>query len=258
MCCSITQLSVNFMSTSANAIGRSFPGHSCGICCPGSGFLGPQSSGESWTPSITSLCSAGPLPWSKYLSTRVTPLVPLQLFQQPLCQHFASHQILVRPSAQLPWPFVSPTSLLESVNLAAACLTAAHCIFSTQSRDRQYQQQPMCVPQQQFACSAARALVCRICRTARMLQESTLSLKHASCPPSVLCSVAGCACHHRVHPSHKTTNRARTCERALSTRLFLPVLHICMPTRCLLSAAFHASVLHHPHVRSPHRPVQAA
>ena len=32
MCCSITHL-----------IGRS--GHGCGICCPGSGFLGPQSSG---------------------------------------------------------------------------------------------------------------------------------------------------------------------------------------------------------------------
>ena len=38
-------LSANFTSTSANASGRSFRGHGCGICCPGSGFLGPRSSG---------------------------------------------------------------------------------------------------------------------------------------------------------------------------------------------------------------------
>ena len=45
MCCSITQLSATFIGTSANAIGRSFRGHGCGNCYPGSGFLGPQSSG---------------------------------------------------------------------------------------------------------------------------------------------------------------------------------------------------------------------
>ena len=45
MCWSITQLPANFLSASTNAIGRIFRGHGCGICCPGSGFLGPQSSG---------------------------------------------------------------------------------------------------------------------------------------------------------------------------------------------------------------------
>ena len=45
MCCSMMQLSVNFIRTSASAIGRSLRGHGCGNCCPGSGFFGPQSSG---------------------------------------------------------------------------------------------------------------------------------------------------------------------------------------------------------------------
>ena len=45
MCCSITQHSANFVSTSANAKGRSFRALGCGICCPGSDFFGPQSSG---------------------------------------------------------------------------------------------------------------------------------------------------------------------------------------------------------------------
>ena len=44
-CSSITQLSVNFIKTSASAMGRSLRGHFCGNCCPGSGFFGPQSSG---------------------------------------------------------------------------------------------------------------------------------------------------------------------------------------------------------------------
>ena len=50
MCCSDTQLSINFIRTSANATGRSLRGHGCGICCPGSGFLGPLP--ESTCPSI--------------------------------------------------------------------------------------------------------------------------------------------------------------------------------------------------------------
>ena len=45
MCCSTMQLSVNFIRTSAGAMGRSLRGHGCGNCCPGSGFFGPQSSG---------------------------------------------------------------------------------------------------------------------------------------------------------------------------------------------------------------------
>ena len=81
MCCSITQLSANIISTSANAIGRSFRVHGCGICCPGSGFLGPQSNGAIVPLSIASLCSVDPLLWFRCLSTRVTQLVPLQLSQ---------------------------------------------------------------------------------------------------------------------------------------------------------------------------------
>ena len=45
MCCSITQHSANLVSTSANAKGRSFRALGCSICCPGSDFFGPQSSG---------------------------------------------------------------------------------------------------------------------------------------------------------------------------------------------------------------------
>ena len=45
MCCSVTQLSANFMSTSASAMGWSLRGHGFGICCHGSNFFGPQSCG---------------------------------------------------------------------------------------------------------------------------------------------------------------------------------------------------------------------
>ena len=45
MCCSTTQLSVNFIKTSASVTGRNFRGQGCGNCCPGSGFFGPQSKG---------------------------------------------------------------------------------------------------------------------------------------------------------------------------------------------------------------------
>ena len=78
MCCSITQLSANFISTSANAIGRSFRGHGCGICCSGSGFLGPQSSGV-----IVGAVHSFP---ARCLSTHTTPLVPPQTVRSPQCQ----------------------------------------------------------------------------------------------------------------------------------------------------------------------------
>ena len=45
MRCSITQLSVNFIKTSARTMGQSLREQGCGNCCPGSGFFGPQSCG---------------------------------------------------------------------------------------------------------------------------------------------------------------------------------------------------------------------
>ena len=45
MCCSMTQLSVDFIRTSARAMSRSLRGQGCGNCCPGSGLFGTQSSG---------------------------------------------------------------------------------------------------------------------------------------------------------------------------------------------------------------------
>ena len=105
-----------------------------------------------------------------------------------------------------------------------------------------------------YVFGGARTLVCRICTAALMSQESSMS----SCPPSVLCSAAGCACHHRARQPHRTTNRARAYARALSTRLFLPVSCACPPTQCSTFASSQASVLRHPHVHCLRGPAQAA
>ena len=106
-------------------------------------------------PSIVSLCSVGPLPESRCLSTCETQLVLNQTVQQPRCQHcFTNFAGVV-------------------VNLAVACLTAARCIWiraiSCSSWSTATSSAAVCV----FCC--ARTLVCRICNAARMLQESILS-----------------------------------------------------------------------------------
>ena len=70
---------------------------------------------QSWRPSIVSLRTAEPLPelpWSRCLSTRVTPLVLPLTVQWPQCQRSASCRGQARPPAKHPWPFVSPTSLV--------------------------------------------------------------------------------------------------------------------------------------------------
>ena len=68
----------------------------------------------------------------------------------------------------------------------------------------------------------ARVFVWRICKAARMLQESTCQ-RHASCPLSVLCFAARCECHLRAHQLHVPTYRARTSARVRSTRPSLPM-----------------------------------
>ena len=173
MCCSITQLSANFISTSANAIGRSFRGHGCGICCPGSGFLGPQSSGAI-VAAVHSFAVQCHCPGPGAIHSRNTaghpsalPVAAMSALRQPRGPGSAASTTLLA---------IRFTNFAGGgVSFAAACLTAAHCILSAKSRVRQYQQQPMSVPQQRFACSAARTLVCRICKAVRMLHESILS-----------------------------------------------------------------------------------
>ena len=90
-----------------------------------------------------------------------------------------------------------------------------------------------------------------------MLQESVLS-KHASCPPSVLCSAARCACHHRAHQLHGTTNRARTYARAQSKHLSELTSLSFLQAQFSACASALASVLCHPRARRHHRPAQAA
>ena len=83
-------------------------------------------------------------------------------------------------------------------------------------------------------------------------------LRHASCPPSMLCSTARRACHFRLHGPHETTNRARTYARAHSMHLSQLMLLASPPTRCSTFASAQASVLRHSRAHRPHRPAQAA
>ena len=69
MCCSMTQLSVNYIRTSASVIGRSLRGQGCGNCCPGSGFFGPQSSGA-----IVAAVQSFAVWWYHSLRPRADPL----------------------------------------------------------------------------------------------------------------------------------------------------------------------------------------
>ena len=180
---------------------------------------------QPWPPSTVSLCSEGPLPESRCLSTRVTPLILPQTVQWPQCQHCASHCDLVRlPARHLAIRFTSFAG--GSENFTAACLTAAHCILIRAISCSSVSS----VPQRRFACSVVRAR----CSAASARQPGYCI---ASCPPSVLCSAVKSACHLRARQPEKTTNRARTYARALSTRLFLPMPLACPPAQCSTCAS---------------------
>ena len=147
------------------------------------------------------------LPESRSLSSRAGQLVLPQSGQWPRCLRFSNcwgptplHHTPGHAFHQLHW---------WSENFTAACLIAAHCILI-----------------RAISCSSvfggARVFVWRMCKAARMLQESTCQ-RHASCPPSVLCFAARCECHLRAHQPHVPTYRARTSARVRSTRPSLPM-----------------------------------
>ena len=115
-----------------------------------------------------------------------------------------------------------------------------------QSRVHQSQQQPASEPLLQFVSSAVRARWYAVSAKLPRCCTSPSCMRHAPCPLTGLCSAARCACHHRAHQPHETTNRpltglcsaarcachhrahqphettnrARTYARALSTHLF--------------------------------------
>ena len=222
----------------------------CGICCRGSGFLGPQSSGAI-VPAVRSFA----------VQYGTTARVQVPIHSRNTAGHTLrpsnSRNASIAPTTEswLGRQHNSPGHSLHQlrwcggVNFAAACLTAAHYLsFSAQSRVRQYQQQPVSV-----FCDT-RTLVCRICKAARMLQESILSeARIVSAFSVVLCCRV---CVPSPRQPHRTTNRARTYARALSTRLSLPMPRAFPPTQWSTFAS-QASLLRHPHVRCPHRPSQA-
>ena len=151
VCYSITQLSANFTSTSANAIGRSFRGHGCGFCCPGSGFLGPQSSGAIVAEVHSFAVQCGTIPRVQVpirsRNTTGPPLPSSQTVRWPQCQHCANHWALARPPAQPLWPFVSPASLLGRREFRSSLLDRCTLHFDPRNLVFMlYQQQPSSVP----------------------------------------------------------------------------------------------------------------
>ena len=144
------------------------------------------------------------------------------------------------------------------VNFAAACLTAAHCMLirviscsSVSTATSEGTSAAVCV----FC--GARTLVYKICNAARMLQESILSEARIVSPLQCCAPLQGVrAITARVNFKGQQIAHMHH-ARALSTRLFLPMLRACLPTRCSTFAAFQASVLRHPHVRCLRRPAQA-
>ena len=157
MCCSITQLSASFISTSASAIGRSFRGQGCGICCPGSGFLGPQSSGAivAAVHSLAVLC--GTIARVQVpIHSRNTPVPPSDL---PIAAMSAFLHPLGPGSAASTTPLAILLTSFASggANFAAAGLTAAHCILifnvlvvNIHSNQRMYHS--CCLPVLRCAC----------------------------------------------------------------------------------------------------------
>ena len=201
MCCSMTQLSVSFIRTSASAIGRSLREHGCGSCCPGSGFFGPQSSVAIvaavqgfavWCGTtacvhvpIHSRSTAGPFGAPNGCNVSVWPAAGARL----------------RPPAQHSWPCVSPVSAdrctlhLDPRNLPFVCVNSNWRVD----------------PQQQSVCSSV--LVCSSGESVKprgCFRESTCQ-RRASCLPSVLCT----ECHLHAHLAH-VVNMSRTYKRKSS------------------------------------------
>ena len=214
--------------------------------------------GQFWQPSIASLCSAEPLPWSRCLSTGVTTAgCRFSSSNRPQCQHCDNHWVLAQPPAQLPLAirvtnFASGRRAFRSSLLdrcTVVCLIRAISCSSVSTATSECTSAAVCVFCGARYRSAGSVKPPECCR-------SPSGLKHASCPPSVLGSAAGCACHLRARQHHGTTNGARTYARAVSTHLSLPMLRVYLPTRCLPFAAFQASALRHPHVHCLHRPAQ--
>ena len=90
-CCSMTQLSGACVGMAAAFTG------------PGSGFLGPQSSGQSWPPSIPSLSGTVLLPESRCLSLTQHSWSPPPCAQWPRCQHCADGWDPARPPTHFCW-----------------------------------------------------------------------------------------------------------------------------------------------------------
>ena len=116
MRCSLTQLSVNFIKTSAPSLGRSLRGQGCGKCCPGVQVSSVRSLSGAIVAAVQSFAC---LVWDHCLGPRAHPhsqhsWSSLQSVQWPLCQHSANRWGPVQPPAQHPWPSVSPTSLVET------------------------------------------------------------------------------------------------------------------------------------------------
>ena len=190
MCCSMTQLSVNFIRTTVSAIGRSLRGHGCGNCCPDSGFFGPQSS-EAIVAAVqsfavwygTTACVQVPI----HSRNTASLMAAMSTFQPTAgawlcCQHnttghafhlVAAHCILIRA--------ISRSSVLTATSERTS---AAVCMFG-----------------------GARVFVCSICKAARMLWESIWSeARIVSAFSVVLCckvwgaiSARNLTCQHITH-----------------------------------------------------------
>ena len=167
-CCSITQLSTNFMSTSANTIGRSFRG---------------QPALVSWDQNQVGQIVAAVHGFAVQCGTIALVQVPIHSRNStPSALDIAAMSALRQ---QLGPGSAASTTLLAirftnfasgGVNFAAACLTAAHCILihaiscsivSTATTE--------CTSAAVRKFCGACALVCSICKAARMLHKSVLS-----------------------------------------------------------------------------------
>ena len=92
--------SVNFIRTSARAMGRGFRGQGCGNCCPGSDFFGPQSSGA-----IVAAVHSFAV-WCGTIARVQVPIHSSDTAGPPTAATWHGRQH--NPS----WPSVSPTSLV--------------------------------------------------------------------------------------------------------------------------------------------------
>ena len=212
MCCSMTQLSVNFLRSSASATGRTLRGHGCGNCCPGSGFFGPQSGGatvaavrlvryHSLRPRAHPFTQHGwsPLRASSGRDVCVPPTAGARLRRQHNTPGHAFHQLCR-------WEREFYSSFFDRCTLHTAQSTVRLC-----------KQQPASGPQRQFVCLAVRVCFSGESAKPHGCCRSPSCQTHASRPP------ARRECHLRAHQPHVPTYRARSSARVRSTRPSLPV-----------------------------------